>query len=1213
MDLNLIVVLGMHRSGTSMITSALVSAGAYAGLPEDLLADQDDNPLGFWERKDVVALDDDVLQSTGNSWFNPPRWADLDPASAAKADANARIGAIFQCLGTEAPHRLAVLKDPRLSVTWPAWASAIGAVDAKFVYVYRSPAAVARSLKKRHGFPIKLSLLLWEIYNRYSLCILAKHGGVAISFESVQRYPEESLNSLSEGLATLGMTLPSAIDVAAFDSQQPSSHQSSDDDIELLLTDSQRALVAQCVSICGATGKVVARDQFEVVEPSETLFSEVQDLANAMAPLATANETKFELERALATVKERTEERDQVMSQLGQTEDAYKKLVSLHEDQVAEHAKLVAANNDLHDEFETLAEQQKATLADKLTLNARLNQREQDFTELANTHEREAAAHSETRERFETLNEKYETLEQAHNQAVAEVNDLSNRLGDMTQKADWLFDLLTTNYRYILSYELSFMGTVGRWSRKGFRLATFRRGRITEYEQAIAEAHQFFSDHNLATPEPPPRKWRQIKAMVRYTLAHPISALRSMSWSRFRKVLQVVRESEAQDLQVWVDARFPEAAESATQHEIPEFDPDTLLIIPSSAKPTVSIIVPAYNEYPVTMRCLASIAEFSTVPFEVILADDCSTDETATITERVEGLVHVRHQENQRFLKNCNLAAKQAKGEFLLFLNNDTTVTEGYLEALLAPMADAQVGITGPKLLFPDGKLQEAGGIVWKDASGWNFGRADNPDLPQYNYRREADYVSGAALMIRAGLWETIGGFDEHFVPAYYEDTDICFEARKRGFKVVYEPTATVIHYEGLSNGTDLAAGQKQYQVVNAEKFATKWREVLERDHFPNAEHVIHARDRSRNKRCVLIMDHYVPHYDKDAGSRSTYGYVQLLVNAGYRVQFMGANFFPHQPYTDKLRAMGVEVLVGEPIARGLDKWLTEHLPYVDHILLHRPHIAEQFLPHLKKQKSRPPITYIGHDLHFLRTQREADLTGNEKLAKEAAKWQAREFDVFKQVRDALYFSQVEIDEIHAIDPDQPAFTIPLYVLDTIKTEQIEAEVPELLFVAGFNHPPNIDAAVWFVEEILPLIKAAHPDVHLHVAGSNPSSKVLALASDTVTVHGYVTDEELAELYARTSCAVVPLRFGAGVKGKVLEAIQRKVPLVTTSVGAEGIPNADTVMRVADEPADFAAAVIDALENGSDREIQAQWVEENFSKERALEALSKLIGNPERH
>lgn len=267
-------------------------------------------------------------------------------------------------------------------------------------------------------------------------------------------------------------------------------------------------------------------------------------------------------------------------------------------------------------------------------------------------------------------------------------------------------------------------------------------------------------------------------------------------------------------------------------------------------KPEVSIIIPVFNQFDYTYNCIRQVKRHSgCVSYEIIIADDCSTDLTKDIEEIIGGLKVIHNDRNLRFLKNCNNAAKEAVGELILFLNNDTQVQDNWLEPLVDIMEDRNVGMTGSKLVYSNGALQEAGGIIWRDASGCNYGNRRNPDAPEYNYVREVDYISGASIMIRRSLWEEIGGFDESFAPAYYEDVDLAFEVRRRGFSVVYQPLSVVVHFEGVSNGTDLSSGQKSYQVANQKKFYRKWKDELRKNHFLPGENLRLASDRlSREK-----------------------------------------------------------------------------------------------------------------------------------------------------------------------------------------------------------------------------------------------------------------------------------------------------------------------------------------------------------------------------
>jgi len=280
-------------------------------------------------------------------------------------------------------------------------------------------------------------------------------------------------------------------------------------------------------------------------------------------------------------------------------------------------------------------------------------------------------------------------------------------------------------------------------------------------------------------------------------------------------------------LAIWCSRRLPAVQQKLSLQA---------LHLPENNKPRISIVIPVFNKALYTYNCLLSLCATETdISTEVIVVDNASSDETAALLLKLTGnFFFISNQENQGFVNACRQGAAMARGEFILFLNNDTQVMPNWLRTMLAVMdADPTVGITGSKLIYPDGRLQEAGGIIYKDASGCNYGRFQDPTLPHFNQDRLVDYCSGASLMIRKTLWEQIGGFDQRYAPAYYEDTDLCFSARAAGYKVHYCHDSEVIHHEGITAGTDVTKGYKAYQEINKLKFIEKWREVLNREHLP--------------------------------------------------------------------------------------------------------------------------------------------------------------------------------------------------------------------------------------------------------------------------------------------------------------------------------------------------------------------------------------------
>ncbi len=635
------------------------------------------------------------------------------------------------------------------------------------------------------------------------------------------------------------------------------------------------------------------------------------------------------------------------------------------------------------------------------------------------------------------------------------------------------------------------------------------------------------------------------------------------------------------------------------------------IIFPIFNNIDVSIVIPVYNNYHYTKLCLQSILNNTQdVSYEVIIADDNSTDKTKDMDKYIKNIKIIRNNENLRFLKNCNNAAKYASGEYILFLNNDTQVQKGWLSALVSTIKkEKDVGLVGSKLIYPDGSLQEAGGIIYSDASGCNYGRNDNPDQLWYNYMKEVDYISGAAIMLKKDLWNEIGGFDEEFAPAYYEDTDLAFNIRyNKGLKVIYEPKSVVVHFEGKSNGTDITSGQKRYQAINREKFFKKWEKELSLYHSAPTCNNFLPRDHAIGRKNILVIDWKILSFTKDTGSRTTYQYMQFFKDMGFNVKFYPHDWYIEDDYLWKFLDDGFEV-----IHQNFTDYIKNYGSNFDYIYLNRPNVAPHYINDLRKY-TKAKIIYQCHDLHYLRQYRTRLLTNELEAINLLPQEKKAEFDVFSKMDLVCSFSFDEVKEIIKENEFINAKQIPLYILDTEKMSEYNYNAEkrkDIMFVAGFQHTPNVDAAVWFVNEIWPMIKEKNPDIKLYLVGSNPASEVLALSSDDVIVTGFVTDEELDEYYEKIKLVVVPLRTGAGVKGKIIEAAYHKVPVITTDIGIEGINNEDNTILVKNTPENFAKQVNDLYTNNQLLEQYSakneKFIKSFFSSDAVIDALGSYI------
>ena len=594
--------------------------------------------------------------------------------------------------------------------------------------------------------------------------------------------------------------------------------------------------------------------------------------------------------------------------------------------------------------------------------------------------------------------------------------------------------------------------------------------------------------------------------------------------------------------------------------------------VPCANAPHASIVIPVFNQLGHTVACLRALAAHpSRLAAEIIVVDDGSSDGTARALSQVNGLRYHRRASNGGFIAACNDGAALARGQYVVFLNNDTVPQPGWLDALLATFTDhPRAGLVGAQLLYPNGRLQEAGGIVFSDGSGRNYGRFDSPAAPRYGFVRAADYCSGAAIAVARALFVQLGGFDPRYSPAYYEDADLAFAVRAAGFDTLYQPAARVVHREGSTAGNDTGSGVKAYQVRNQAVFAAKWRAQLTGQCNPGtADDVAALRG---HQPTVLVIDAVTPQPDRDSGSLRMVNLMRLLREEGAHVVFLPADLRHCDDHTRALQQLGVEAWHA-PFVRRIPAWLHEHGPRFDTVLVCRHHVMREMLPLLRRHAPQARVVLDTVDLHYLRERRGAEVMGDAAATRSADRTRTLELDVIARSDATLVVSQAERDLL-ALDAPQATVEVLPNLHRIGGPGKPFAQRRDLVFVGGFRHPPNADAVHWFVSAVWPLLRMREPTLQLHVIGSDVTADVQALAAQSgVLIHGHVPD--LQPYIDGARLAIAPLRYGAGVKGKVNLSMAHGQPVVATTCAVEGMHlSANEDVLLADDAAGFAEAVL---------------------------------------
>jgi len=1161
-----LIVLGMHRSGTSAATRVLNLCGA--DLPQTLMQPRPDNPAGFWESEPIARLTEQILGKVGLRWDDVGAFPDCWLQSEAMDHYRQ---ALTQILHRElGDSYLSVLKDPRLCRLVPLLDAALDELGARANYVLplRNPLEVAESLKARNGFPVAQGLLLWvrylleaEYYTRGAPRIFVGYDELLSDWPGVIRRIGE-----------------------VFDLAWPRSPETAEAEVNRFLTEALKHQQAP-------EGELESRPEVteRVLEAYHTLMQAVQGRELDVSLLDDVRSWLTEADRLFLPIIKNAElkheeaetERTRLAADLMETKEAQQKA----EGRVEGLGRELEARGDRLQQVENEREELAGCLAEKERERERLS------VELNKIR-------IEVQRERKLLSEKEHLLQEIWFsrswRVTAPLRSVSNGLRNVQRLMNYAAWKAAKRLYWALPIPL----------RAKWRIRNRIRGKIHDGPEArasvvlISRTHPGDGKHEggrSGSPAPLLEdflEWECPGAPKRAVLGHFYEF-----GLPFQKIEKPLPPPDAEEINRWLEA-------------IKERD----VRRKAGRSPEVSIVIPAYNHIRYTLACIQALLNQETSrSYEIIVGDDCSTDGTGEALDGGVGRVrYLRNETNLGFIANCNRAASFAKGNFIVFLNNDTLVLPGWLDELIGTLErDPSIGLVGSKLLFPDGRLQEAGGIVWADATAWNYGRLDDPRRPEYSYMRDVDYCSGASIALPRKIWEQLGGFDDYFEFAYCEDVDLAFRVREEaGLRTVVQPLSMLIHFEGVTAGRDIGQGAKFYQVKNTQRFWGRWKKKL-KNHRAHGEEPHLEKDRKIKNR-VLVIDHITPEPDKDAGSVFSSALMEAFQEEGVKVTFVPDTNYAFLPGSTRyLQRKGVECIYS-PFYQNIEEVLNKSKVFYAVALVMRLLQAENNLDTIRRLSPKTKIIFDTIDLHFLRELRESKIKKDRLMEREAHKTKERELYMISRSDIEIIHSKYEESELKNIFPERNPYVFPL-IINPVKSIKEFNEREGVLFIGSFNHSPNSDAVFYFVREIWPKILSAVPDLEFKIVGPNVPYSIKALdGEDNIRVIGYVDDIE--EIFGKTRITVAPLRFGAGIKGKVGTSLAHGVPCVATSMAAEGMGlEYDEEIFVADEEVEFSKKVIQAYSDEATwRKLSkngVKFIEKNYSSEVAVNRVGEILSN----
>lgn len=625
-----------------------------------------------------------------------------------------------------------------------------------------------------------------------------------------------------------------------------------------------------------------------------------------------------------------------------------------------------------------------------------------------------------------------------------------------------------------------------------------------------------------------------------------------------------------------------------------------ILSLPRHDNPEVSVVICASDAKQAYRAVAALLLAYNATPYEVIISTDDTPEESESLRRRIAGAVFVTSSTRLGRAQLLNLGAGAARGKFITLLDISAEPRAFWIDELRASFSlFERTGVAGCKLVRPNGRLHEAGGVLWSSGNRQPVGANGNAEHPQVNYARQVDYVSDRALMVPTEIWHTVGGLSEDLFGTSLEDTDLSLKIRESGYRIVYAPQAVVTIVPDKAR----PPAKKDF----AAQFKRRWSQALQQRR-PETSSLQAAMDFGIRDR-VLFIDQQVPRIDVDAGSYAAIQEMRLFQALGYKVTLLPLNLLYAETYVKSLERIGVEVIYA-PFAASVEDVLKERGGEFQLVYITRHHVARAVVPLVRKFNPQAKIVFNNADLHFLRELRSALALKDGDLLRRSQLTRDLELEVMRQTDLTISYNEVEHAVIMSYNLDQTRIARAPWVVTPAETVPPFLARSDIGFLGSFGHRPNAEAVKFFANDVLPLLRQSIPDIRLQVFGSQIGPDVKALESDSLVIRGHVG--KLADAYDGLRVFVAPLTAGAGLKGKVLSAMAHGLPTVLSSAAAEGIGACAGIHYLSPQsPQEWVAAVSklnsdETLWNAISQNAM-EFVKANYSFEQGVSTLRTAL------